>query len=139
MAFCGHLRSKMDGNRATEHPRSCRRSNRAQKHTPEPILRSTRLVVRPGGSSLRILSCMEFSLYSYSTPLHSTPTFQQMDPEGGCALAQKGPEASSFHVPGVSKRFLHEGCSSDPPLENPRRVVVSTNVGQWIGVSRLHA
>ena len=44
------------------------------KNTPEPILRSKRPVVRPGGSILRILSCMEFSLYSHSTPLHSTPS-----------------------------------------------------------------
>ena len=34
---------------ATEHPRSCRRSNRAQKNTPEPMLRSKGPVVRPGG------------------------------------------------------------------------------------------
>ena len=51
----------MAGNRATEHPRSCQRGNRAQKNTPEPILRSKTPFVRPGGSILKISSCVEFS------------------------------------------------------------------------------
>ena len=54
------FRPKMARNRATEHPRSCRRSNRGQNNTPEPILRSKRPVVRPGGSILKMLSCLEF-------------------------------------------------------------------------------
>merc|ERR1712194_739547 len=54
---------KMAGNQAREHPRSCRRSNRAQTNTPEPMLRSRRVVVRPGGSILKLFSCREFLPY----------------------------------------------------------------------------